>query len=538
MRIVSVSEMVAIEKKADADGLTYETMMQNAGTRLAQIVMKRYGGMRPRNVLGLVGSGNNGGDTLVALKKMQQSGWQTCAFLMKKRSADDPFVRQLREAGGLVLPDGDAEKLDALVSAVQASAVILDGILGTGFKLPLRGTLPAAMQLVADYARDKVMIAVDCPSGVDCDSGTCAPETLQAELTVCMAAVKKGLLAQPAIGFAGEIRVADIGLDAMIFDAIANPISAVDRDMVQTLLPKREADSHKGTFGKAMIVGGSVLYPGAPTLAAEAAYRVGTGLVCTAIPSAIYDSVVSRLPESIWLMLPHEMGMANAEAAKVIQAQMSKYDAMLIGPGLGKDAVTQAFMQSLMVFDGKISASRQIGFLSAGDGEPGKTGEQPAMVIDADALRLLAKVDDWYTRLERMAVLTPHPGEMAALTGLSIAEIQKDRAEIAQQFSERWGHVVVLKGALTVVAAPEKPCCVIPIATASLATAGTGDVLAGMVTGLLAQGLTAFDAALAGAWLHGVAGLYAERQHGQSATILARDIIHHLPAVLKNNTAH
>jgi ADP-dependent NAD(P)H-hydrate dehydratase / NAD(P)H-hydrate epimerase len=538
MKIVSVTEMVAIEKKADAEGLAYAQMMQNAGSSLARIVMQRYGGLEPRNVLGLVGSGNNGGDTLVALTMMQRAGWKSTAYLVKNRPADDDLVSELQAAGGEVVPYNAPFDQEVLIGAVQANSVILDGILGTGFKLPLRGSLPELLALIALYAGNKIIVAVDCPSGVDCESGACPPETLHADLTVCMAAVKKGMLEQPAIGLMGEIILADIGLPENAFDLIEDKKTVADSTYIKSLLPARASDAHKGTFGRCMVIGGSIPYPGAPSLSAEAAYRVGAGLVCSAIPSSIYDALVCRIPESTWLYLPHEMGMLNEEAASVVLNHSGKYDALLIGPGMGADRSTKEFINRFLGNDRRKKNARSVGFLAdSSDTESVERDLQPAMVFDADGLRNLAGIADWHKKIERVAVLTPHPGEMAALTGLTIQEVQRDRVVIAQRFAEQWGHVVVLKGALTVVASPEKDCVIIPIATSALATAGTGDVLAGMVAGYLAQGLAAFDAAIAAAWLHGAAGLYAERQYGQTASVLARDILAQITQVLKNTTA-
>jgi NAD(P)H-hydrate epimerase len=537
MRIVSVSEMIAIENRADVAGLSYAQMMQNAGESLAQIVMKRYGGLDKRHVLGLVGSGNNGGDTLVALTMMQRAGWKSSAYLVKDRPADDALVRELQTIGGDVIPYSEVTDQGALIGAVQSGSVILDGILGTGFTLPLRGVLPKILSLIGAYSKNQVIVAVDCPSGVDCESGACAPETLHADLTVCMAAVKKGMLAHPAIGMMGEIIGADIGLPENAFDLSEIKLTAADCDYVKLLLPQRPADGHKGTFGRCMVIGGSIPYPGAPSLSAEAAYRVGAGLVCSAIPASIYEALVSRMPESTWLLLPHEMGMLNEEAARVILSHSAKYDGLLIGPGMGSERSTRDFVQTFLRNGQQIKNTRSIGFLADGNREAMDNVSQPVMVFDADGLRNLAKIDGWYKKIERVGVLTPHPGEMAALTGLTIEEVQRERVEIAQQFAQKWGHVVVLKGALTVVAGPDQECVLIPIATSALATAGTGDVLAGMIAGYLVQGLAAYDAAIVAAWLHGVAGLYAERLHGQTASVLARDIITQIPKVVKNTTA-
>ena len=205
MRIVSVSEMNAIEKEANAAGLGYDRMMQNAGFSLAEIVMGRYGDSPNKQVLGMIGPGNNGGDTLIALAIMQRAGWNAIALLAKEHGKNDPLIETVTEQGGEIIHFNGIAQKEILAPVFRASGVILDGLLGTGFKLPLRGAINEILILAASYGRNAHIVAVDCPSGTDCDSGQCAPETLNAEITVCMAAVKQGLLHLPAVGRAGEI---------------------------------------------------------------------------------------------------------------------------------------------------------------------------------------------------------------------------------------------------------------------------------------------------------------------------------------------
>jgi len=537
MRIVSVPEIIAIEKKAHADGLTYKQMMDNAGGALADIVLRRYAHVVPKLVLGLIGSGNNGGDTLIALREMQQSGWQTTACLIKERAMDDPLIQSLEKSGGIINAYYIKNYQDDLKRLVHTTSIILDGILGTGFKLPMRGTIPEVLKIVSAELGNKPIVAVDCPSGTDCDSGASAPETLRAEVTVCMAALKQGLVKMPAAGLTGEIIQAGIGLGPDAFDRIQNSVIAADSKFVSDFLPSRCADGHKGDFGKCIVIGGSVQYPGAPLLAAESAYRIGSGLVCTGVPGAIYDGVIGTLRESIWLVLPHEMGVLNEEAAKIVTHHAQKYDAMLVGPGLSFDKSTISFMRTLLDFDDKHSAPASIGFTATTKTKSKNTQNQPQFVFDADALRILPTIENWDKKLQKTAVLTPHPGEMAVLTGKTIKEIQNARLETARTFATTHGHVLVLKGATTIVASPDEVCSIVPFTTSALATAGSGDVLAGMITGLLAQGLDAYHAAVCGAWLHGAAGFYAGRQHGQEASVIARDIIHQVPDILNKITA-
>ena len=513
-------------------------MMHRAGTSMAHIVLKRFSGPGLHQVLGLVGPGNNGGDTLIALSMMQKSGWKSVACLAKERLHDDSLITAFLDAGGEIINYGKDDSQENLIRSIQQSTVILDGILGTGFKLPLREKAAGLLRLIAEFANNAHIIAVDCPSGTDCDSGECAAETLHADMTICMAAIKKGLLKFPAFGLVGEIIHADIGLLENAFDAVENKTLAIDRNWIKKKLPERAPDAHKGVFGKGLVCGGSVNYPGAPLLAAEAAYRVGTGLVCTAIPSAIYDSLVGNLPESIWLMLPSEMGLLDQAAAEVLNPEIEKYDAVLIGPGLGLDKSTKDFLANLFNSRETGKKRRSIGFLPGELINNQRSNDHKKFVFDADALRIISEFENWHHKIDDEIVITPHPGEMSALTGLSIKEIQENRIEIVKKYAEEWELVIVLKGAGTVISAPKRECVMIPVASPALATAGTGDVLAGMITGLLAQGLDSYDAAVAGAWIHGHAGLYTQRTCGQSASVIASDVVSHIPEVLKNIVVH
>ena len=537
MRIVSVSEMVAIEKKANAAGLGYDRMMQNAGISLAEIVMGRYGDSLNKQVLGMIGPGNNGGDTLIALAVLQRAGWKAIALLAKERVKDDPLIDTVAEQGGEIIHFNAIEQKEFLVPVFRASSVILDGLLGTGFKLPLRGNIAEILIWAVRYGSNAHIVAVDCPSGTDCDSGQCAPETLHAEMTVCMAAVKQGLLHLPAVGRTGEIIRADIGLPPDALADVKDETLVMDCELAGAMIPSRPADAHKGTFGKCMIVGGSVPYPGAPMLSAQAAYRSGAGLVCTAVPAAIYDGLIGSMPESIWLTLPHTLGQLNNAAADVIFANLEKTRTLLVGPGMGCDKPAQDFFRSLLDFSPKNKQGQLTGFIANKSFQMEEAIVQPGFVIDADALRILPLIKNWHKKLQKTAVLTPHPGEMAALTGLAVDDIQKNRIKIACQYAAEFRQVVVLKGAVTVIASKDGKKAVVPIATPALATAGSGDVLAGIIIGLLAQGADAFEGAAAGAWVHAAAGLAAAQDHGQTASVMARDIIAHIPAVLKNITA-
>ena len=538
MRLVSVAQMRKLESQANAGGLSYDRMMARAGSGLAEVIHNRYWARGFRTVLGLVGSGNNGGDTLVALTHLKQKGWSVKAYIIKERNKNDPLISAYLAAGDGLADAFEDQSFRKLKNWVKESDVILDGILGTGISLPLRGTIPAVLSAVSSVKSKPVILAVDCPSGVDCNNGGAAKECLKADLTVCMAAIKQGLLTYPAHCLVGELAVVDVGLPKSLpaWKEIKGEVMTVQK--AAALLPQRTEDAHKGTFGTCLVAAGSVNYCGAALLASEAAYRVGAGLVRAAIPGAIYDTLAGHLPEATWLVLPHTDGVINADAAGVIRRNMDNVTAMLVGPGLGSEASTYDFVSNLIDKTDLSDSSRRV-FGFTGEKREEKIPRQteiPSLVIDADGLRLISRVMDWPRKLGRFAVLTPHPGEMAALTGLTVDEIQKHRIEVALEYAQKWGHVVVLKGALTVTADPSGKYMVNPVANSALSTAGTGDVLAGMITGLIAQGLPGYSAAVTGVWLHAQAGILAAAQLGNTAAVTARDVLAAIPAALKTTT--
>lgn len=514
MKFVSVEEMIRIEQAADAAGHSYAAMMEAAGRGLADFLQNRYGDQTGLRITGLVGSGNNGGDTLVALDHLHGWGWETTALLLKARAEDDPLILRYRNSGGRILECTDPGScLDLLKREVSASDLVLDGVLGTGIQLPIRGDLADLLagikSLIGGHDSRPLVVAVDCPSGIDCDTGEVDPACLPADLTVTMAAVKQGTLKFPAYGYLGELVLVGIDLPAGLeaVDAITREV--VSAEAVRAVLPDRPLQSHKGTFGTALLMAGSGQYPGAALLAAEGAYRMGVGLVQIAAVPQVRSAAAGSLPEAVWFPLEDDHGWAAGYPAEGFSGPLERASALLIGPGLGQHPATRNLLQELLEASGL-----------------------PPLVVDADGLRMLGRMDEWQDRLPAGAVLTPHPGEMAALTGWSTARVQENRVETAEHFSREWNQVVVLKGAHTVVASPGGRTNIIPVASPALAKAGTGDVLAGMITGLRAQGMPPFPAAWAAAWLHGRAGLTAADYLGGTASVLASDVLEAVVDVL------
>ncbi len=539
VKYVSVAEMVAIEKEANASGLTYPLMMENAGRGLAEEVHAAYSHIDERSVLGLVGSGNNGGDTLVAMALMAGWGWQVDAYIVRPRPKDDSLVDSLRQAGGgIYLAESDPD-FRMLMDLLQSHSLVMDGVLGTGVRLPLKKEVSKVLDAARNFLINKVdkhVVAVDCPSGVDCDTGEAAGECLPAELTVSMAAAKQGLLKFPAYGLVGDLRFVGIGLGEgrpypHSWEAVTRFV--VDRSWVKEKMPKRPLDAHKGTFGTALVVAGSLNYTGAALMAGQAAYRAGAGLVTLAVPQSLHAPLAGQFPEATWLLLPEDEGGIAEHAVDVVGSNLERATAILVGPGFGLQDTSRKFIARLLTEAPK-PAKPAIGFVpSASKISKGKKVELPPIVFDADGLKLLSRISGWSELLPSPAVLTPHPGEMAELTGLLTKEIQANRVEIAERYAQEWGHVLVLKGAFTVVAAPDERTAIIPVASPALARAGTGDVLAGLIVGLRAQGLNAFDAAVIGAWIHAHAGLWAAKDLGSTAAVVASDLLQGIIQMMK-----
>jgi NAD(P)H-hydrate epimerase len=538
MKLVTVSQMKTIEKEVDANGLTYDQMMENAGQGLAEAIQDLPIVEDDREIFGLVGAGNNGGDTLVALSHLAADGWRVRAYLVKRKN--DALVKRLKDVGGEITSMDDDENFASLTGFLQTASILLDGVFGTGIKLPLKedvaNVLAHALTILEEADEPPFVVAVDCPSGMDCDTGEAADECIPADLTVTMAAIKQGLLKLPAYELVGDLQVVDIGLPDDLESWASLRTEVAEEEMVAALLPERPLDSHKGTFGTALIVAGSVNYTGAALLSGQAACRVGAGLVTLAVPSPLHAALSGQFPEATWILLPHEVGVISANAAEVLVKNLERATAMLVGPGFGMENTTKEFIENLLA--GKSmpkKAGGRIGFVHAeGEAKESPSLNLPPLVFDADGLKLLASIKDWHKLLPAPAVLTPHPGEMSVLTGLSTEEIQQDRFGIASRFAKEWNHVVVLKGAFTLIASPDGRMTVIPVASPALAHAGTGDVLAGLIVGLRAQGLEAFDAAVAGAWIHAQAGLYAAEDLGTTASVLASDVLNSVVDVLSD----
>lgn len=511
MKIVTAAEMRRLEQESAAAGISTDQLMENAGLAIARVADRLLGGALQRRVVVMVGPGNNGGDGLVAARHLARWGASVVAYLVAPRRQPDPKADLAAAAGvrlvALVSPAGDRGLRDLLARADLA----IDAILGTGSARPMQGTLrEAALQLEEAHAarRRLPVLAVDLPSGVNADTGAADPATPHADVTVTLGFPKLGLFHFPAAEYVGHLETVDIGVpEDLAYDITLALLSAPG---VAALLPPRPLYGHKGTFGRVLVVGGSRWYIGAPLLAGLAAARTGAGLVQLAAPAELQPSLAASAPEPVHLPLPQADGALVPEAAAPVLEAAGNTQALVLGCGMSQTNGARAFVRTL------VERLRGV-----------------PTVIDADGLSNLARVEGWHTLLQAPAVLTPHPGEMGRLIGLTAPQVNADRIHLAQRHAAAWRCVVVLKGAYTVVAAPDGRTLVSPFANPALGSAGTGDVLAGVIGGLLAQGLTPYDAACAGVYLHGFAAERLRRRQGD-AGLLASDLLSELPLALRD----
>ncbi len=541
-RIATVAQMRELEAAADAAGISYDQMMQLAGGAVASTVMSHVEDISGKNVLVLVGPGNNGGDGLVAGVRLAAAGATVKCYFLRPPDEDNPQVQAARAAGLFIVDYQNDMQSRVLQHTLGGADVLIDALFGTGTRLPIKGDAAKMLRRVGkrlkNHSNSPLVVAVDCPSGLNCDTGEVDSVTLKADVTITFGAAKPGQFRFPAADYIGDMLLADIGWPDELRGLDDIKLRVADHTIADWL-PKRPRNAHKGTFGKALLVAGSLNYTGAAYLAGAAAYRSGAGLVTMAVPAPLHAALAGQLPEATWLLLAHDMGVIARQSASLVREKLAGYTALLLGPGWGTDKTTAEFLDILLASPaasgGATTVPKSLGFITSGSGGADGDVQLPATVVDADGLRLLAALDNWPQRLPANSVLTPHPGEMAALTGLPKDELQSDRIATAQKYAAEWGHIVLFKGAFTVIAAPDGRTVVQPFASAALARAGTGDVLAGVIVGLLAQGVPPFEAAVAGAYLHGWAGMVAAEVIVETAaSVLASDLLKTLPMAIAN----
>lgn len=513
MKIVTAEQMRQIDQESARIGLPTEVLMENAGKAIAEEVRKILGEVDQKNILILIGPGNNGGDGLVTARHLHDGGAKVSLYLCAQRPKDDPNLEQVKQRQIPNIEAGEDEKLSQLCELLSSADAVVDAIFGTGRSRPLKGVVPQVLDRVSTAKGERAglrIIALDLPSGLNADTGAVDSACLYADNTITLGFPKLGLYNFPGAERAGEVTIADIGIPSHLAEQVATEL--ITDEWVKSVLPKRPLGANKGTFGRVLIAAGSINYIGAAYLACSGVIRVGAGLATLATATSLQPVLAAKLTEVTYLPLPESLpGIISPGAAGLIDQQQEQYNVLLLGCGLGQSQSAARFIRSVL-FESKAAL--------------------PSLVLDADALNTLAKISHWWQQLTGDAILTPHPGEMARLFGTSVDDVQQDRLGVAKRAATQWHKIVVLKGAYTVVAAPDGRASISPIANPGLASAGTGDVLTGAIAGLLAQGLSLFDAAACGVYLHGQAGEMVKKVMGD-AGMIATDLLSALPLVIK-----
>ncbi|MFQ5826210.1 MAG: NAD(P)H-hydrate dehydratase [Dehalococcoidia bacterium] len=513
MKVVTAAQMREAEEQAAGIGLPPQVLMENAGLAVAREVAGLWPEVTGKHILVLIGPGNNGGDGLVAARHLHDWGAQVHLYLCSPRSQSQD--RNFKLTQERKMPTVQATKdpgFAALEGILSSAHGVIDALLGTGKIRPLEGVFQEALGRVRGVKEthpDLMVIALDLPSGLDADTGTADGACLRADVTITLGYPKLGLFAGSGPTLVGNLKVVDIGIPPTQNQTPAPEL--ITAQWVRSVLPHRPPEANKGSFGRVLVVAGSINYIGAAYLACSGAARVGAGLTTLATPKSLEPILAAKLTETTYFPLPEsEAGVLAPEAAQVLFS-ITGYDVWVVGCGLGQNPPAIEFIKTCLL---------------------SPSAPTPALVLDADALNTLAQVTGWWQKLQGEAILTPHPGEMSRLTDTPIAEIQAHRLEAPRQAAREWGKVVVLKGAHTVVAAPDGRARLSSVANPGLASAGTGDVLAGAIGGLLGQGLEPFDAAACGVYLHAAAAELVRGELGE-AGMLASDLLPALPRAIK-----
>lgn len=510
MKILTPEQMAAVDRAAQKKRkIPSLLLMEKAAEGISDLLLRKF--PAARRVAVVCGPGHNGGDGLAVARLLAGRHLNPEIFLLKGGAASvadaATNLAAARELGLAVSELTDRGVRARFRQTLATADVIVDALFGTGLSRPLTGV---ARQAAADInATGGPVVAVDVPSGLSGETGEIPGECVRAAVTGTMAALKRCHVEFPARQMCGDIEVIDIGIPDDLLETPRHQYELVSRETVASLFPPRPANSHKGDFGHAVIVAGSRGKAGAALLAALGAMRAGAGMVTIAPPASLEPRFTAALPEAMTLPLPEADGALTPAALADLLRLATRCNAMVAGPGIGTAAATLPFLEALVV-----------------------QSTLPA-VFDADALNAFSERPGVFRKRKAATILTPHPGEAARLLGVSNRRIAADRLAAARQLARESGVIVILKGAGTITADPRGFAWHNPTGSPAMSTAGSGDVLAGVAGALLANGMNARDAAIAAAFIHGLAGELAESKLGGRG-VLASDIAGAIPHAIRS----
>jgi ADP-dependent NAD(P)H-hydrate dehydratase / NAD(P)H-hydrate epimerase len=504
VRVTTAAEMQALDRLAmDTYGIPGVVLMENAGAQVVRILWQEFPDLRARRVAVLCGRGNNGGDGFVIARYLHNVGVPVQVFILGEleniRGEARTHLEMLTHVGVAPQAASTPESVQALGAQLAHYDLLIDALLGTGLKAEVSGIFQQIIAAMNASARP--IVAVDIPSGLSADVGTLLGEHVRAHLTVTMALPKRGLLLYPAAEYVGKLVVVDIGFPAAVREQESVRCHVLEPQTIASQLSRRAADTHKGTYGHLLIVAGGLGKTGAAALASLAALRSGAGLVSLALPHSLNAAMEAKLTEVMTIPLPEaEEGVLGAEAAKRVLEWLEGKSALILGPGIGTHPETVRSVHEVL---------RQV---------------RIPVVLDADGLNALALAPQSPGEIHTPLILTPHPGELARLRQTTTARIQADRLTAARETAQVYHAVVVLKGAHTIVAEPDGTLYINLTGNPGMATAGSGDVLSGVIGALLGQGYTPSMAARIAVHIHGLAGDLTAAALGERS-LIAGDLV-------------
>jgi hydroxyethylthiazole kinase-like uncharacterized protein yjeF len=514
MKALTAAEMREVDRlTTERFGIPGLALMENAGTGIAEFMQRRFAPIERRRIVVLCGKGNNGGDGFVVARKLREMGADPKVFLFAspdEMRGDAAVNRKRWQEGGGVHVVGAPSDFTTVQTAVGAAAIIVDALLGTGARGATRGILRQAIELINHRRRDQSVVAVDIPSGAPSDMSELPGPAVEADYTVTFTSPKIGMLSGKVNECCGQLVVRDIGSPWELIEEIGkgNVRWSEPREFPEFAIP-RKPQGHKGDYGHALVVAGSVGKSGAAVLASWAALRAGAGLVTVAIPEPILPIVAAHTPEVMTEPLPAtEAGSISLRSIEhdYFVSLLKGKKVLAIGPGLSTHSETQNFVRS-------VAGKREI-----------------PIILDADGLNAFAGRAEELKNSQGNLVVTPHPGEMARLLGCTTEEVQSRRMELAKKSANEWNCCVILKGHQTITAAPDGSIWINSTGNPGMGTGGTGDVLTGMLAGLTAQhGESPWAKVLSfGVYLHGLAGDLAYAESGE-APLMAGDVVRSIP---------
>ncbi|MFV1951871.1 MAG: NAD(P)H-hydrate dehydratase [Nitrospinota bacterium] len=510
MKVVTAEEMQEIDRKTIEDyGVQSIVLMENAGIQVVRVLLERHKDISEKRIGIFAGKGNNGGDGMVIARHLVTKGIDTTLFLLARKEAvsgdANTNLKIVTEMGIRTLEIDSLEDFELHKKEILHCDIFVDAILGTGLNSPVKGYYKDIISFLNNAG--KFTLSVDIPSGLSSDAGEIIGEHIKADITVTFGFPKRGHLLYPGAKYVGRLEVVDISIPGRLSNKVK--VNLIEEEDIRAIFHPRDPDSHKGNYGHILVVAGSIGKGGAAALASISALKIGAGLVTLALPESMNLAVEVGIPEVMTLPLPQtNKGTIDLSAKDKILDSLEGKDVLLIGPGISTHPRTVKLLGELLM------------------------AVNCPVVIDADGINGLKTYLDLLKNISTPMIMTPHPGEMARLLDITVKDLRAKRLELTQNLAEKYNIYIALKGARSVIAEPGGEIYLNPTGNPGMATAGAGDVLSGIIAGLISQRFSLSNALKSAVYLHGLAGDIASMHLGQMS-LIAGDIIDSIPEAVR-----